>query len=100
MPLINCPECRKPVSEAANACPGCGFTLTPDVVAVQKRKGKANEQRGMVGCGTLVVLMLLICWAARSASPGCRASVLLAACLFNEPNEVGPIFFPGHLVHA
>jgi hypothetical protein len=43
MSLINCPECRKPVSAAANACPHCGFTFTPDVVAVQKVKKQNDE---------------------------------------------------------
>ena len=48
MSLINCPVCQKPVCEAANACPGCGFTLTPDAVAVQKAekvKKQKTEQR-------------------------------------------------------
>jgi len=27
MPLINCPDCGKPVSPAAKACPACGFPV-------------------------------------------------------------------------
>jgi membrane protein YdbS with pleckstrin-like domain/endogenous inhibitor of DNA gyrase (YacG/DUF329 family) len=27
MPLINCPECGKPVSAAAHACPVCGYPV-------------------------------------------------------------------------
>ena len=27
MPLINCPECGKQVSDKAPACPNCGFPL-------------------------------------------------------------------------
>ncbi len=27
MPLIECPECRKPVSTAAVACPNCGYPV-------------------------------------------------------------------------
>ncbi len=27
MALIDCPECRKPVSTAAHACPNCGYPL-------------------------------------------------------------------------
>ena len=61
MSLINCPECRKPVSEAANACPRCGFTFTPDLVAAQKVKmEKAQQAGGLIALG-LFVFMLLIC---------------------------------------
>ena len=27
MPLIECPECQKPVSTEAHACPGCGYPV-------------------------------------------------------------------------
>ena len=44
MLLINSPVCQKPVSEAANSCPCCGFPLTSDVVAAQKvTKQKADQ---------------------------------------------------------
>jgi len=60
MSLISCPECQKPVSEAARACPGCGFTFTPDVVAAQKLKKQKNEQAaGLLGVGFLVIMILL-----------------------------------------
>jgi len=28
MPLVNCPECEKEISESARACPHCGFEET------------------------------------------------------------------------
>ena len=28
MSLINCPECKQPVSEKAEKCPRCGYTIT------------------------------------------------------------------------
>lgn len=46
MALVNCPECAKTVSETAEACPACGFKLTAEIVAVQKRKQKAGETIG------------------------------------------------------
>jgi hypothetical protein len=53
--FINCPQCRKIIREDANACPGCGIVLTPEVVAVQKQK---NKEAGMLlGAG----LFLFIC---------------------------------------
>ena len=27
MPIINCPDCGKPVSDAAHACPNCGYPV-------------------------------------------------------------------------
>ncbi len=31
MPLINCPECGKPVSTSARACPNCGYPVAEKV---------------------------------------------------------------------
>jgi hypothetical protein len=31
MPLIECPECKKPVSSEANACPFCGYPVAEKV---------------------------------------------------------------------
>lgn len=31
MPLINCPECGKPVSTSAQACPNCGYPVAEKV---------------------------------------------------------------------
>ena len=33
MPLIECPECKKPVSSEANACPFCGYPVAEKVGA-------------------------------------------------------------------
>jgi hypothetical protein len=38
MPLIDCPECRKPVSTAAHACPNCGYPVA-DKLAQQPATG-------------------------------------------------------------
>ncbi len=64
MSLIPCPECQKPVSEAASACPACGFTLSPDVIATQKERKRKSDRDGtafgMIFIG-LFVLLFLIC---------------------------------------
>lgn len=39
--MIRCPDCRKPISDCAAACPSCGLILTTDAVALEK----AGEQR-------------------------------------------------------
>ena len=41
MALIDCPECTKPVSDAARACPTCGFPVAEKLAA--KTGGESNE---------------------------------------------------------
>jgi hypothetical protein len=41
MPLIDCPECKKPVSTAAQACPNCGYPVA-DKLAQQPAPGSAG----------------------------------------------------------
>ncbi len=33
MPLINCPDCGKPVSDSAHACPVCGYPVAEKLAA-------------------------------------------------------------------
>jgi hypothetical protein len=78
MSLINCPECHKPISDAAQACPNCGFTLTPDVVALQKVNAQNAKRHGDII--SLVVVSAGVVWAAfsggafRSSSPPSSSS--------------------------
>jgi hypothetical protein len=63
MAMICCPECRKPISETASACPGCGLTVTPDIVTKQKVKQRKSEQAtARIVFGVVVVAVVLICW--------------------------------------
>ena len=41
MALIDCPECKKPVSTAAHACPNCGYPVA-DNLAQQPATGTAG----------------------------------------------------------
>ena len=36
MSLVCCPECRTPMCESANTCPGCGIAVTSDLIATPK----------------------------------------------------------------
>ena len=45
MAHIQCPECSKDISQAASACPGCGLTLTNEIVAAQIAQRVAIEKR-------------------------------------------------------
>ena len=44
MALIDCPECKKPVSTAAHACPNCGYPVA-DNLAQQPATGTAGPSR-------------------------------------------------------
>jgi hypothetical protein len=61
MALINCPECRKPVSETAATCPSCGFGLSPEVVATQKAKQQTEGTIIGVGCLGVLILFVVMC---------------------------------------
>ena len=37
MALINCPECKKEISDKVKACPNCGFPLSTDDDNVERR---------------------------------------------------------------
>ncbi len=50
MPLINCPECKKEVSDSATACPYCGFPVKKTfshnkIVNFFKKTGTATSQK-------------------------------------------------------
>ncbi len=45
MPIIDCPECKKPVSSEAHACPGCGYPVAEKVGAGAQSAAGAGPQR-------------------------------------------------------
>jgi hypothetical protein len=51
MALINCPECKKEVSNSAKNCPHCGFQLIREIVQKPKKKS---------GCATLFILGIIL----------------------------------------
>ncbi len=46
MPLIDCPECGKPVSTAAHACPNCGYPVAEKVAQKQEPAAPAALGQG------------------------------------------------------
>lgn len=42
--LIDCPECTKPVSDTASACPNCGRALTAETIFKQRWKKKQDDK--------------------------------------------------------
>ena len=75
MALINCPACRREISEAAPSCPGCGHpraatqlpnspapTLEPQRVVHQQSGSVGTGFGGGFGCvlGAIVAIILLV----------------------------------------
>ncbi len=86
--LIQCPECKKPVSEAAPACPGCGFTFNPAVIAAQKETNRKAEQSAgvftMFFLGAVVVLFLM-CSGVFSPKPSSSDDSSSPSSTINKP---------------
>jgi hypothetical protein len=91
--LIPCPECQKPVSEAAPTCPGCGFVLSPAIVAEQKEKKRKGEQVGaVVFIGFAVILFLVCSGAFSSSSSSSGSSSPASSSSSNTASTSGPVF--------
>lgn len=45
MPLIECPDCGKQISDAAPACPSCGRPMVTDRPAPTRRPPRAERPR-------------------------------------------------------
>jgi len=45
MPLIDCPECGKPVSTAAHACPACGYPVAEKVAQAETPAGSPGRSQ-------------------------------------------------------
>jgi len=54
MALINCPECKKEVSDSAKTCPHCGYKLIEDDVKKTDSQSKKNKKKN--GCLTLLII--------------------------------------------
>src|ERR1700680_1419258 len=54
MALIECPECKRSVSDQASACPGCGHPLTAPPAPTEKR-----DPRGMKSLWLALVIAAL-----------------------------------------
>lgn len=60
MALITCPECKKQVSETADACPNCGYKFTPEKKAQLKKQEKEGQKIVRIGCFSVIGIVLII----------------------------------------
>ena len=64
MALIQCPECKKRLSESAGACPKCGFHLTPevlqDILAKQKIEQEKLKRNGKIVLGIIAAFFIIL----------------------------------------
>lgn len=61
MPMINCPECGKQISDKADKCPNCGYPLhistTPQT---QQMPQQESKKKGNLGLDILIAILLFI----------------------------------------
>ena len=65
MAIIQCPECKKEISDSAPSCPSCGYVLNPAPVEVVVRK----KGIGCIGLFFIILFGLIIIGA---LSNGCK----------------------------
>lgn len=53
MAMKNCPECKKPMSDKAEACPGCGYK-------VEQRSASRNIAVAFIFLVVLVAVLYLL----------------------------------------
>ena len=61
MAMLNCPECRKKISDTATACPKCGATLTAETIQQQRQKQADQGKFASIGCGILMLMLIAPC---------------------------------------
>ena len=61
MPLIDCPECGKRVSDRAATCPDCGCPIAPAEVQTIEKTGKKYKAAEIIGLSILFVGVFIGC---------------------------------------
>lgn len=64
MALINCPECRKQVSDQAEKCPNCAYPITAQKIVIKNNEGFFLQSMNF-GCsfifyGIIAIIILFI----------------------------------------
>lgn len=63
MALINCPECKKEISNKAESCPSCGFPINKKKTNIIVKQSQGIFLRTMnFGCFTVIIFFLLIAY--------------------------------------
>lgn len=68
MTLIQCPECKKNISETAVNCPKCGWHLTPEQVSKIKGNQEARRKKNGLGCLLIVAIFVVLLIIANQSS--------------------------------
>ncbi len=68
MTLIQCPECKKNISETAVNCPKCGWHLTPEQVSKIKENQEARRKKNGLGCLVIVAIFVVLLIIANQSS--------------------------------
>ncbi len=97
MALINCPECKKEISDAAKFCPHCGFQPIIRKTDVSNETKSAQQKKGITknpnaGCasaiGVVVLIFLLIfvigSWKDWTSSDGGQSGNVFLAYTYTE----------------
>jgi len=70
MALINCPECKKEISDKAQSCPHCGCPINAIKVEQTRKKWKGWQ---LIGCSSLFIGFLIIIAVAGSNEKGLQS---------------------------
>ena len=57
---IDCPECKKKISEKAKSCPNCGYPLSEEEIQNLIKEKKQGEKVASIGCISVIVIVLLV----------------------------------------
>lgn len=60
MALINCPECRKSISDSAELCPNCGIKLTKERMEEAKKIQQKQIETGTTGCLIFIGIVVIL----------------------------------------
>ncbi|MCT4228664.1 zinc ribbon domain-containing protein [Elizabethkingia anophelis] len=100
MPLVNCPECQKQVSDKATSCPNCGHPLNTTVAVQQLRKQIPPQpiKKKNSGCGTAILVVIgiiafltIVGLLAGNNSTNNTNSAGIDSITTNKPNEIAAL---------
>jgi RNA polymerase subunit RPABC4/transcription elongation factor Spt4 len=70
MALISCPECKKRISDTAEKCPSCGYSITAEKIVEIKQAETEKKQKakqgclimfvGLIGVPILIIIVIII----------------------------------------
>lgn len=58
--IVNCPECKKGISEKAEICPNCGYRLSQAEIETLIIAKKQANKVGSIGCLSIIIIALLV----------------------------------------